>query len=61
MFGRKVLNTNEAKKLREDKLKNFTLKHHLALQQWFQEKGLQTTPPIMWDERAREWVWVGRT
>jgi len=58
MYGRKMLNTKEAKELRDSKMKEFVIKHHKALEQWFQEKGIHTPPPIMWDEQRREFYWV---
>ena len=42
----------------EEKLKTFMAKNHNAFQEWFNEHGPNKRPPIKFDTKSRQWIWL---
>lgn len=41
-----------------DKFNDFLNKHKDKFQQWFSQRGAYVKPPIKFDLKRKEWVWL---
>jgi hypothetical protein len=40
------------------KLEEYVHKYHSRFADWFRQYGQSTRPPIFYDMKAKEWIWI---